>query len=165
MRGRRATLASFGLEQKDAVTPDLGQSHSFEHTIVVPLLGVLHVKFFILVAVREDEDAVLRVDVCNGRPPDGQNVLVATVWPYARLEDKKGQGEWLGPRRIAFIEPGDPVGRGDARVIQPRCVNQVEVEQLVAARILGHAFHRSRRVEKVVVPRQPVKERRLAVTY
>ena len=116
--GRRATLTISGLEQEDPVASDLRQPHAFKHAIVVPLLGVFHVKLVILVAMREDEDAVLRVDVGNRCPPDRQNVLVATVRSDARLEDEEGQGEGLGLRIGAAVEPLYPVGGGNARVVQ-----------------------------------------------
>ena len=70
MGGRYATLTISGLEQEDPVAPDLRQPHAFKHAIVVPLLGVWHVKLVILVAMRKDKDAVLRVDVVNRCPPD-----------------------------------------------------------------------------------------------
>ena len=118
MGGRRATLTIAALEQEDPFAPDLRQLHAFKHAIVVPLLGVFFVKLVILVAMREDEDAVLRVNVSNRCPPDRQNVLVATVRSDARLEDEEGQGEGLGLRIGAAVEPLHPVGRGNAAVVQ-----------------------------------------------
>ena len=123
MGRRRATLSILGLEQKDSVAPNLRQPHAFEHSIVVPLFRVWHVKLVVLVAVREDEDAVMGVDIFNCCPPDRQDVLVATVWPDARFEDEEGQGEWLGLRVGAAVEPLHPVGRGNSTVVQTRCVD------------------------------------------
>ena len=70
MGGRCATLTFFSFEQEDPVAPDLRQPHAFKHAFVVPLFGVWHVKLVVLVAMREDEDTVLRVYVGNRCPPD-----------------------------------------------------------------------------------------------
>ena len=164
MSCRFASLASLALEAENPVLRDLRQSRVLEHAVVVPLHAILLIEFVVLIAVREDENRVARVQVLNRRLADTQNGLLCNGWPGAALEEHDSQSEWLRLRIGALVEPSHPIGGGNARVVQTWRVNEVEVGQLFARGVLSDSLDLPCGMEHAILPSQPVQHRRLAVT-
>ena len=163
VRCRCASLTILGPEAENSFLRNLRQPRVLKHAVVVPFHSIRLIKFVILIAVREDQDCVPRVQILDRGLADAQNRLLGNGWPSPALEEHDSQGEWLRLRVRALIEPSHPVGGGNARVVQARGVNEVEVGQLAARRVLRDSLDFSCCVEYALLPGQPVQRRGLAV--
>ena len=157
-------MSILALEEEDVILLDVRHPEVvMNEAVLVPRVRVVQIKLFILIAVREDQDHVFGLEIADGLLAHGEDHVVVSLRPDARLKKQDGQGERLRTGRVPrVVEPFDPVLCLNSRVVEAWSVNDIEVVCNGQLRELSYAFNIPFRLEDGL-PSQPIQEVGLSV--
>ena len=73
---------------------------------------------------------------------DTKNLLISRGGPIRGLEEHDDEIKRLWVIRLTLVEPRHPIRRGNASIVQPWRVNEIELIQLAALGHLRDSFYR-----------------------